>query len=59
MKTIGMYALAAVLLAGTLAAACAQIAVPNKSEFYLLPTPRKKKKKESDADGEKGEMKEE
>ena len=36
----------------------AQIAVPNKSEFYLLPTPRKKKKKESDADGEKGEMKE-
>ena len=36
----------------------AQIAVPNKAEFYLLPTPRKKKKKESDADGEKGEMKE-
>ena len=37
----------------------AQISVPNKSEFYLLPTPRKKKKKESDANGEKGEMKEE
>ena len=36
----------------------AQISVPNKSEFYLLPTPRKKKKKESDANGEKGEMKE-
>ena len=37
----------------------AQIAVPNKAEFYLLPTPCKKKKKESDADGEKGEMEEE
>ena len=36
----------------------AQIAVPNKAEFYLLPTPRKKKKKESDTDEEKGEMKE-
>ena len=36
----------------------AQISVPNKAEFYLLPTPRKKKKKESDANGEKGEMKE-
>ena len=36
----------------------AQISVPNKAEFYLLPTPRKKKKKESDADGEKGEMEE-
>lgn len=36
----------------------AQIAVPNKSEFYLLPTPRKKKKKESDAYEEKGEMEE-
>ena len=34
----------------------AQISVPNKAEFYLLPAPRKRKKKESDADGEKGEM---
>ena len=35
----------------------AQISVPNKAEFYLLPTPRKRKKKESDADGEESEMK--
>ena len=34
----------------------AQISVPNKAEFYLLPAPRKRKKKESDVDGEKGEM---